>query len=136
VEEAGGSVVSALNTAGKAVASVGHYAAPALDVTAAGACIVLSDGLCGAVLGGNFLLQQILAADQAIYNPNYPLALNEGIIFATAGLGGSALGAVAHSELEALGRAALGGAIVTPQLLLDFIEGLTPEQAEAIVNCQ
>ena len=62
--------LSAINTAGKAISSVGEYAAPALDITAAGVCVVASDGLCAAALGANFGLQQILAADQAVYNPD------------------------------------------------------------------
>jgi RHS repeat-associated protein len=133
------STAGALNAAGKAVASVGRYAAPALDVTAAAACIVVSDGICGYVLASNFLAQQALAADQAIYNPDYQLGPNEAAILAGTALGASALGAVAHSELEALGRAVLGGAVVSPQLLLDLVHALTPEEAEtalAALGCQ
>jgi RHS repeat-associated protein len=135
VSTAANTTVSALNTAGKAIDSVAHYAAPALDVTAAGACIVLSDGLCAAALGANFGLQGLLAADQALYSSNYNLGLNEAIIFAGTGLGATGLLAVANSELEGLARVALGGVIASPQLLLDSVQGLSPEEV-ALVSCQ
>ncbi len=136
VESAARSTVDALNTAGKALDSVARYAAPALDVTAAGVCIVASDGLCTAALGANFGLQQLLAADQTLYSRNYNLGLNETAIFAGTGLGITGLGAVANSELEGLARFALGGSIISPQLLLDLIQGLSPEEAQALLACQ
>ncbi len=136
VESAASGTVEILHTAGKTLNSVAHYAAPALDVTAAGACIVLSDGLCAAALGGNFILQQALVADQAIYDPNYSPGPDEAVAFAGLGLGGSGLLAVASSELQGLARAALGGAIVSPQVLLDLLQALSPEEAQAFIACQ
>ena len=124
----------AANTAAKAVASVGQYAAPALDATAVGACVVLSDGACAVVLGGNFVAQEFLVADQAIYNPNYALAPNEAAILAGTGLGATALGAVAGSELQGAGRALLAGSMEIPQFLLDAAQAFGAEVADTI-NC-
>ena len=135
VESAASSAASALNTAGKAIASVAHYAAPVADVTATGVCVVFSDGACGVALAGNFFAQQALAADQAIYTPNYQLGLNEAVIFAGAGLGVTGLSAVGFSGLEGLGRVALAGSISFPQLLLNAAELLSPDLSEQVLAC-
>ncbi len=129
VETAATSTVSAINTAGKALSSVAQYAAPALDVTAAGVCVLASDGLCGIALGANFGLQELLAADQVLYNPNYNFGLNEAVILTSSGLGVIGLGAVGYAGLEGLGRLALGGVITSPLLLLDLVEGSSSEAA-------
>jgi hypothetical protein len=97
-----------LNEAGRSIASVGKYAAPTIDVVAGGVCVVATDGICAAAIAANFTAQQALVADQTIYNPNYNWAGSEAAIVVGTGLGITGLGAVATSELGALGRAALG----------------------------
>jgi RHS repeat-associated protein len=137
VAEGAENTVNALNTAGKAVSGVARYAAPVIDATAVGACVVFSAGVCAGFLVGNFVAQQLLAADQAVYNPNYQLGLNEAAIFAGTGLGATGLAAVANAGLEGLGRIALAGGIGYPQWLLDAAQLLSPEQLEAaILACQ
>jgi RHS repeat-associated protein len=131
VEEGFNAAGSGLNEAGKAIASVGKYAAPAIDVLAGGTCVVVTEGACALVIAGNFLAQQALVADQAAYNPNYDWAANEAAIVAGTGLGLSGLGAVASSELGAFGKAALGAAVSSPAWILDLVQGLSPEAASA-----
>jgi len=137
IEQGVSAVGGGLNEAGKAIASVGKYAAPAIDVLAGGACVVVSAGTCGLVILTNFLAQQALAADQAAYDPNYDWAANEAAILAGTGLGPSGLGAVVNSELGVIGKAALGAAVSSPGWLLDAADGLSPEAAQAgLLSCQ
>ncbi len=119
--------VNAIDTGGKALGSVAQYAAPALDATAAGVCIAFSAGACAVALGANFVVQEFLAADQAVFRPNYNLGLNEAVIFTGSALGVLGLEAVSEAGLEGFGRFALGGAIAWPQLLLDLVEGVSSE---------
>ncbi len=135
VAEGAESAANAVNTAGKAMAGVAHYAAPVINATAAGICILAPEG-CAVAFVANLGVQQLLAADQAVYNPNYNLGLNEAALFAGAGLGAVGISGVAGSELSYLGRLALGGAVSSPQFFLDAAELLSPEQAEALVVCQ
>ena len=127
VAEGTESAANAVNTAGKAVAGVAHYAAPVIDATAAGICILAPEG-CAVAFVANLGVQQLLAADQAVYNPNYNIGLNEAVLFAGAGLGAVGISGVAGSELSYLGRLALGGAVGSPQFFLDAAELLSPNR--------
>ncbi len=118
-EGAANTTVSAFKTATKAVSGVAAYAAPAIDVVAGGVCIAAAE-ICGGVLIGNFVIQQALALDQAVYVPNYPLGLNEAAIFTGIGLGALGASAVELSDISSLEwRGALGGAVTLPLFLLD-----------------
>lgn len=75
-ESVASGTVEAGNAVGESINSVAHVAAPVIDGVAAGACVAVAD-VCGPALVINFLLQQGLAADQAVYNPNYNFGLNE-----------------------------------------------------------
>jgi hypothetical protein len=137
VGSAANATVSALNTAGKAIDGVAHYAAPIADVTAAGACVAFAD-VCGPALGVNFLVQEFLAADQSLYSSDYNLGLNQAAILTGTSLGILGLGAVdaaAEEGLGELGRLALGGVIGAPQLVLNAVQILVPEEA-VFINCQ
>ncbi len=135
VESAASSAASALNTAGKAIDSVAHYAAPVADVTAAGLCIIVTDGACGYVLAANFAAQQALVIDQMIFTPNYSPGLSEAVIFAGTGLGTTGLAAVVYSGLEDLGRVVLAAGLTSPQFLLDAAQYLSPEEPTTLA-CQ
>jgi RHS repeat-associated protein len=135
VEEAAKSAANAVNTGFKAVAGVAHYAAPVLDVTVAGACVLLSDGVCAGFLVGNFIAQEALVIDQAVYIPNYSPALDEAAILAGTGVGATGLAAVAHAGIEGLGRAVLALGITYPQFLLDAAQYLSAADA-TVFGCQ
>jgi len=128
------SVGGALNDGLKALASVGHYVAPTLDAITWGTCVAAPE-LCLTALGINFLAQQALAADQAIYISNYPLGLNEAVIGTTTFLGLLGAGATDFSNLTGLQRALLSSGITYPQLFVDLLEPGSVAQA-AMIRCQ
>jgi hypothetical protein len=93
-------------------------------------------GTCAYIIAGNFAIQQLLALDQAVYDPSYDLRANEGAIVAGTGLGLSGLGAVAHSDLGLLGKALLGTSVSSPAWVLDLTQLLPPGAAQADLLCQ
>ena len=133
-ESVANGAAEAADTVGKEVNSVAHVAAPVIDGVSAGACIAVAE-ICGPALVVNFVLPQALAADQALYNPNYNFGLNEAAIFAGLGLGTLAAGAGELSDLGALRRAVLGGGMALPQWLLNLFQLMTPEEAAAFLGC-
>jgi RHS repeat-associated protein len=136
IEQGVSAVGSGLNEAGKAIASVGKYAAPAISAIAAGVCLAQFE-VCGAVIGINFVTQQALAGLQAAYNPNYNRAANEAAILTTTSLGVIGLSAAEYLELGELGRTLVGaGAFAFPEWLLDASEAAAPAEAAPLLSCQ
>lgn len=133
VVEAGEAIGGAINTGLETIAYAAHYAAPAIDVIAWGACVA-SFEVCGYALAANFAIQQLLVIDQVFYKPNYSPGLDEVAIFTGAAVGVLGVGAVDLSELKTLGRAVLSGGVTWPQLALDAAELGAPAQA-AILTC-
>ena len=78
-------VGDAVDAVGGAIAEAAPYVAPVVDVVAGAACIAVSAGTCACVIAGNFVAQQLLVADQAVYTPNYDAGPNEAAIFAGTG---------------------------------------------------
>jgi RHS repeat-associated protein len=140
LETAGGVIVQgaetvagAVNTGLETIAYAARYAAPAIDAVAWGACVA-SFEICGTALAVNFVAQEVLVGLQVLYVPHYSPALDEAAIIAGSSLGVLGAGAVELSELKALGRAVLSGAVTWPQLALDAAQLGAPAEA-AILLC-
>jgi RHS repeat-associated protein len=125
----GGCLGDVVDAVGQGISDAAPYVAPAIDVGAGLACIAVSAGTCGYIIAGNFIAQQLLAADQAVYRPSYNLGENEAAIFTSSALGllgvsvaqnfEDAAAAGAPSILGRIAKTLVGATVSSPAWLLD-----------------
>jgi RHS repeat-associated protein len=114
---------SALNTVGQGLAAAAPVAAPILDAGAGVGCVAFT-AACPAILGVNTGVQEVLVGAQAAYTPGYSASdalAAQGSIATGYALGALGAGAAEYSDLGTLGKALLGTAVGSPQILLDGV---------------